>query len=156
MNKQCGQCAFRDAQTGICPIFKQYVDNNCSCPHFTNTIYNCNVCNTDTLQIITYIINDDSQVCFICPDCYSRLGTCQMCKNKKCNFEDDPSPLPKTIQKQMRQGNMITTFQVMNPARMDITCKQGCPCYDEENNACFRQNGTCGNYEMNYIPNSNI
>ena len=63
-----------------------------------------------------------------------------------CSFENDPSPLPKIVQKQVRQGNMTAITQVRNPERIEITCKKDCPCYDPEFE-CLRQFGTCGKCE---------
>lgn len=35
---------------------------------------------------------------FFCAECINLFGTCYTCVNgKKCGFNDDPAPIPKTI-----------------------------------------------------------
>ena len=82
----------------------------------------------------------------ICEDCLNATGTCRMCEfAKTCDFETNPSPLPKVVQKVIQQGNMQMATQVRNPERKKSTCEAGCKCYDEEY-GCSRQNSLCINY----------
>jgi hypothetical protein len=50
--------------------------------------------------------------------------------------------------REVRQGNMIAQTQVMNPKRVEATCRRGCPCFNEDGldngTFCMRQNGDCG------------
>ena len=63
----------------------------------------------------------------ICTTCGSKMNTCETCKEiSKCDFETNPSPIEKTINKQVRQGNMIMMTTVKNPKRIDETCKKNC------------------------------
>lgn len=84
---------------------------------------------------------------FTCPQCWSKLGTCQRCSlNQKCDFLESPNGPPKMIQQKIQQGNAFIITTIMNPARIEMFCKNKCPCYDEELN-CFRLNyNTCKNY----------
>ena len=41
--------------------------------------------------------------------------------------------------------------EVMNPNRIKETCMKGCPCWDEKEQYCLkenRKNRTCGRYEL--------
>ena len=92
------------------------------------------------------IVDGESMIC-LCHRCYSLLNTCNACINgAKCDFETNPSPLPKQVQQTVRQGNMTMQTVVRNPARTDITCKAGCPCFSEEF-GCLKENGVCANYK---------
>ena len=103
---------------------------------------------------VYYSIDDEAATvdAVICPNCNKLLGTCRTCQNGNlCTFETDPSPLPKIVQKQIRQGNMTAVTQVMNPERVAITCQKGCPCYSPDF-SCSKQNrGACQQYHMNRV-----
>ena len=84
---------------------------------------------------------------YVCDDCLNRLGTCAVCEYQNtCDFETNPSTLPKIVQKVIRQGNAQMMTQVRNPEREKITCAAGCKCYDKTY-GCSRQDGLCVNYE---------
>lgn len=92
-------------------------------------------------------IIDAETFTLFCDRCFSVTKTCGACiKSIQCDFETNPSPLPKQVQKTIRQGNMVMQTVVKNPDRVAITCKNGCPCFHEDF-GCLRENGTCGNYE---------
>lgn len=96
------------------------------------------------------IINEDNLKC-MCAQCFSMTKTCAMCvEGGKCAFETDPSPLPKQVQKTIRQGNMVLQTVVKNPDRIRETCQFGCICFHEEF-GCLKENGTCGNYKEVYL-----
>ena len=100
-------------------------------------IMQCETCGRPTDQ---QILCPDGDIWHIlCPNCASQLNSCSFCKKvNTCLFETDPSPLPKMIQKQIRQGPMISVTTEKNPARVDITCKKECDCFDP-NFDCMRQ-----------------
>lgn len=103
----------------------------------------CELCG-QPIDYPTAIILDNY---YICHQCKNFMGTCALCTNvNKCDFETNPSPIPKVIQQQVRQGNMIAVTQVRNPKRIEITCKQNCPCFDSEI-GCLREYNTCGQYK---------
>ena len=104
----------------------------------------CNICG----QLPGTIITGNN---IVCQRCINLFGTCEMCKEMKnvCRFfSDDTIELPKFITKTAQRGSTVMMqTQVMNPARIELTCKTGCKCYDEEI-GCYRQAcGTCGKYE---------
>lgn len=85
----------------------------------------------------------------MCPNCYKLIGTCHTCKNANtCNFESNPSTLPKTIQKEIRQGPIQAVTTIMNPERVRITCEKGCSCFSKKN-GCYKQiTAICGNFKF--------
>jgi hypothetical protein len=66
---------------------------------------------------------------------------------RPCEFETNPSPIPKQIQKTVRQGNVQMQTVMDNPERIEAFCHK-CPCWCD---ACGRYDGTCGNYNE-YTP----
>lgn len=85
----------------------------------------------------------------LCARCASQLSKCFTCVQRNiCAFESDPSPLPKTVQRQIRSGNMVTIQEVPNPARVVETCLKSCNCYSKEFEACCaREFEFCANYK---------
>jgi hypothetical protein len=97
----------------------------------------CETCGRPTEQQVLCPDGDNWHI--LCPNCASQLNTCAFCKKVNgCAFETDPSPLPKRVQKQFRQGNMITVTEVINPERVRQTCEKGCDCFDAKF-GCMRQ-----------------
>ena len=105
------------------------------------TVVQCETCGRPTeLQVLC---PDDDMWHILCPSCASQLNSCAFCKKvNTCSFETDPSPLPKMIQKQFRQGPMITVTEVMNPERIRQTCEKGCDCFSADF-GCMRQFHYC-------------
>ena len=101
----------------------------------------CETCGRPTQQQVLCPDGDNWHI--LCPNCASQLNTCAFCKKANtCTFETDPSPLPKMVQKQIRQGNMISVTTEMNPERIRQTCEKGCDCFDA-NFGCMRQFHYC-------------
>ena len=70
---------------------------------------------------------------FFCFQHFALARTCVTCYNGKlCDFENNPSPLPKQVQQTQRMGNAVMTQVVKNPERINITCKNGCACWSDE------------------------
>ena len=84
-----------------------------------------------------------------CPRCTQHFNTCNVCMNsiKPCEFETNPSPIPKTITKVVQKGNMRAQVEIDNPDRIEAFCLT-CPCWCD---GCGRFSGTCGNYDE-YVP----
>lgn len=86
------------------------------------------------------------------------LTTCHSCANLKnpCIFETDPDPTPPYIQKQARQGPMITVHTVRNPERIAKVCKEKCSCYSEDFECSLQNIGWCDKYTTatNFFGNS--
>jgi hypothetical protein len=151
-HRTCGECAIWQHSGGNCPYFNEPVEKNATgCLKFTSSIVKCELCGGITVPQASYIdMTNPEQEHIVCAGCQQHFGHCPTCKHtKNCSFETDPSSLPKVIQQQTRQGNMISVTQVKNPARIDITCKKGCPCFSEEF-GCLRQFNSCGSYKIVY------
>lgn len=141
--KYCGKCALRNDQQKICQLTNlPYESGDLACKHFCKTIPQCGTCQRRFPSLKTIMDND-----YVCDDCLNRLGTCAVCEYQNtCDFETNPSTLPKIVQKVIRQGNAQMMTQVRNPEREKITCAAGCKCYDKTY-GCSRQDGLCVNYE---------
>lgn len=101
----------------------------------------CETCGRSTEQQVLCPDGDNWHI--LCPNCASQLNSCAFCKKVNvCTFETDPSPLPKMVQKQIRQGPMISVTTEMNPERIRQTCEKGCDCFDA-NFGCMRQFHYC-------------
>lgn len=105
----------------------------------------CNYCG----QMPITVLNEDGTGA--CARCASLFGTCSMCLNSiNCEFETNPSPLPKQVMQTIRQGNMVVQTVVPNPERIKAFCTS-CHCYNADPPMCLRQFGTCGKYNE-YTP----
>lgn len=135
---------------GICPVFKAArATTDPSCPYHTTELHLCALCGNHMPKENQLIdITNPEDIVIYCRNCKQHISHCPTCTNsKECRFETDPSSIPKVIQKEIRQGNMIQITTVKNPSRIDITCKKGCPCFSEEFE-CLRQFNSCGNYKF--------
>ena len=150
-NRTCGQCALPQHNGGVCPLFNETFPSNApGCPKFSTQLTTCELCKRFIIPSSTIIDATENTLHFICESCRQETGHCSTCKNAHiCAFETDPSPIPKVVQKEFRQGNMISVTQVKNPERIDKTCKNGCKCFDPEF-GCLRQNNSCRNYKIIY------
>lgn len=142
----CKSCAFAGLKAPqVCGYFGIEVSANDYCSFHKNSFQTCSICGS---IVISDGILDEGHL--ICPNCYSHLNSCKVCRNSlQCAFEEDPSPIQKVIQQQIRQGNGIFVTTVRNPERVRITCEKGCKCFDSKN-GCLRQNGTCSKQEVYY------
>ena len=143
--RTCKECAYFDDMR--CKISGQpAISHNIACASFSSQRYECDICHRQIHH--TEVIYDSKSNKIVCSDCCNRLSTCDNCHNGPiCLFETDPSPLPKQIQKQIRQGNMIGQTIIKNPDRTLITCKKGCPCWDAETESCNKQLRYCANIQ---------
>ena len=143
--RTCKECAYFDDMR--CKISGQpAISHNIACASFSSKRYECDICHRQIHH--TEVIYDSKSNKIVCSDCCNRLSTCDNCHNGNiCLFETDPSPLPKQIQKQIRQGNMIGQTIIKNPDRILITCKKGCPCWNAETESCNKQLRYCANIQ---------
>lgn len=143
--RTCKECAYFDDMR--CKISGQpAISHNVACASFSSQRYECDICHRQIHH--TEVIYDSKSNKIVCSDCCNRLSTCDNCHNGPvCLFETDPSPLPKQIQKQIRQGNMIGQTIIKNPDRTLITCKKGCPCWNTETESCNKQLRYCANIQ---------
>ena len=143
--RTCKECAYFDDMR--CKISgRPAISHNVACASFSSQRYECDICHRQIHH--TEVIYDSKSNKIICSDCGNRLSTCDNCHNGSiCLFETDPSPLPKQIQKQIRQGNMFGQTIIKNPDRIDITCKKNCPCWNTETESCNKQLRYCANIQ---------
>ena len=146
--KSCFTCAYRTLNPQQCPLIGyQYADDrNQVCPYHTTELPKCDICGQiDPNSVLTQ--KSDGSWIRICQNCQSKSGTCGGCsKSSTCDFETNPSPIPKAVQKRIQQGNQIMVTTIKNPSRIDVTCRINCPCFSEENGCC-REYNTCSNFE---------
>lgn len=145
--KSCFNCAYRALNPQQCPLIGyEYTDNrNQICPYHTTELPKCDICGKVVPDSMFTQKSDGSWI-RICKNCQSKSGTCGGCsKSSTCDFETNPSPIPKAVQKRIQQGNQIIVTTIKNPSRIDVTCRINCPCFSEEFGCC-RELNTCGNY----------
>ena len=136
--KSCLTCGWRDFNPQQCPLigYSYAADRNVYCPYWVEDVLICDNCGkTDLNMLITETAPGVYK--YLCRNCASLSGTCGSCTcGNTCDFETNPSPLPKAVRKQVRQGNQIAVVTVKNPERIDITCRKNCKCFDAENDDC--------------------
>ena len=143
--RTCKECAYFDDMR--CKISGQpAISHNIACASFSSKRYECDICHRQIHH--TEVIYDSKTNKIVCSDCCNHLSSCDNCNNGHiCLFETDPSPLPKQVQKQIRQGNMIGQTIIKNPDRVRETCQKGCPCWDTETESCNKQLRYCANIQ---------
>jgi hypothetical protein len=148
--KSCLTCAFRALNPQQCPLigYSYSGDGNQACPYWAAELPKCDYCGRIDPNYVLIEAADGSWK-RLCKNCKDNLGTCAMCsKSFTCDFETNPSPIPKAVQKRFQQGNQIMVTTVRNEERIRETCQKNCECFSEEF-GCLRENGTCGKY--NYV-----
>ena len=149
-SKTCQTCGYSSLNTEQCPLigYKYQQNEKDICPHWTRELVVCGRCNK-IIPIRNYCLTKFSDGTYkpICENCLKLSGACGGClKSTTCDFETNPSPIPKAVQKRIQQSNQIMVVTVKNPDRIRETCQKNCECFSEEF-GCLRENGTCGNYE---------
>ena len=106
----------------------------------------CDYCGNPASTVV------DSEGNCSCVGCYQQFYTCRMCEmGSFCPFETDPSPIPKVVMQQVRQGNMVMQTQIKNPERVKQFCFP-CICFDQEDLYCKCEDGWCKSYHEIYPP----
>ena len=108
----------------------------------------CNYCGRDGARIL--YLRDE--VCyFMCEQCSQHCNTCGLCNQVRyCEFETNPSPIPKQVQQTIRKNNVQVQTIVKNPERIQLCCTS-CHCWNTAEGYCNREYMTCGNYNE-FIP----
>lgn len=153
-NKSCAQCGFAALGQPVCPVIGSPIDPaaNTVCPYYTKEITYCALCNQPIVKA-KYIIDSRKQNKFltICENCSNLVGTCRTCeKSLSCDFETNPSPLPKAVEKRFQQGNQIIVATVKNEERVKETCAKNCECFCPETQTCLREIGGCNKYKEGF------
>ena len=138
--KKCKTCGFRVQESGKCRLFgsAKKADDFCSKHNYNPPV--CSRCGAYTLKPI---IENNA---IYCQKCAEEIETCAGCDSSRhCEFEQNPSVTPKYIQKQVRQGPMLSQMTVKNPKRIEEFCVK-CVCWNSEINDCGRQFQWCANH----------
>ena len=138
---QCKSCGFRVRESGKCRLIGivKEPENFCDRHNFNPPI--CSRCGAYTLNPI---IDNNKYYCHKCADAILGCAGCANAQN--CEFEQNPSPTPKLVQQQIRQGNMISVQTVKNPKRIEEFCHK-CSCWNTNFNWCGREFDWCSNYD---------
>lgn len=146
--KTCGNCAMADFQRNQCRLLGHSIGREDFCSKFTTSILTCDNCGRPMPTNVSILCETSTPGEYknLCLNCYNLLNTCHTCENNRsCAFQEDNSGIPKVIQQQVRQGPMTVINQVMNPDLVNITCRNGCACFNEETGCC-RGNSYCDKY----------
>ena len=149
--KSCYNCGYHGLNLKQCPILGT-PPGPTACPFYRRELIYCAICN----QIIpgrnvTFTQAPDSYWKAVCEKCLPLLGTCRTCsKGSTCDFETNPSPIPKAVEKRIQQGPQTMIVQVKNPDRIAISCKINCECFDKENGVCCKENSYCEKYKEEF------
>lgn len=143
----CKTCGFADPTHTVCQLKRMEITEDDFCSKHSPEKYICDNCGDQLKQPLIYV-SEDKTVKYLCPDCFQRFSTCTFCEHAKiCYFSDDTSGMPKIITKTVNMGNgMMARTQVRNPDLIEITCKQKCPCYQEDE--CMREYTFCKNHKF--------
>ena len=149
--KSCLTCAYRTLNPQQCPLigYNYADDRNQVCPYHTTEIIYCARCG-NIIPTIHYPLTHYSDGTWkpTCENCLKLSGTCGGCsKSSTCDFETNPSPIPKAVEKRFQQGNQIIVTTVKNDERINETCAKNCECFDHETRTCCREYNCCRNYE---------
>lgn len=88
---------------------------------------------------------DDAGNCS-CVNCYRQFYTCTMCENAcVCEFENNPSPIPRQVQQTVQRGSMVMSTVIRNPERVKQFCFP-CKCFNQDDLICLREDGWCKSY----------
>ena len=111
----------------------------------------CDYCGRENIHAPIVVPIEYSDPKLMCDQCFPYCNTCGLCNQVQyCEFETNPSPIPKQVQQTIRQGNMVAQTVVRNPERIQAFCVP-CQCWNTENQCCGREFGTCGNYNE-FVP----
>lgn len=154
--KNCRNCSIADLHRNICRLSNLPIDpDNDYCSHGAKTLPTCSICRSPFISGTGLIIMENDIPHEICGRCAAAKNTCAVCTNGNvCEFNNNPDPMPKMVRRQIQQGNMVMSTEIMNPERIAKFCTT-CKCYSEEY-GCAKQNGDgCGNQTVNFVSSEN-
>ena len=148
IKKYCRTCRILDPRQNVCQLSGQPINPDTDyCTKHKDHIDICELCHRPTLD--TYFVRDGENWHTFCGECVHKLNSCVFCKKSAtCDFDTNPSSLPKMVQQQIRQGNMVSVMTVKNPERIRQTCEKGCDCFSPEL-GCMREFNYCE--RMDYV-----
>lgn len=152
---KCDECAFKTMRNGGCPVFNADMSGKDGCPYFQKDLHTCSICGQPIIGQIVLEEDKNEKWHEMCMSCAS-AECCKTCIHQYCAFRQDSNcPEPLAVMQQIRQGNMVVQQQVINPKRVEATCRQGCPCFNEDGlddgSFCSREHGCgCDKYYTNW------
>lgn len=147
MDKICANCAWYVKDPGGCARTQHAESEEFSCAAWTSELEFCSICQRPLERQSIAIFPTGARL--ICKDCMKHYGTCAMCVNADCEFEQNPDPMPKIVQKRIQQGNMVQIAQIKNPDRIEKFCPT-CSCWNKEYKSCEKEYGCCPNHKGIY------
>lgn len=106
-------------------------------------MHSCDYCGYPKGEVI---VPSNGTYYLACARCYASFYTCQACVHEaNCDFETNPSPIPKIIPQEIRQGNCIVQMPIKNPERVKLTCFK-CKCFNHDTLLCNREVFYCNEY----------
>lgn len=136
--KNCRGCSMAGTyQDGspACAKFKIPIDldkDGCSWRISDSSSYKCGICGTPNNDNL-YVYEIENEYHYICPNCYTALGTCNTCSHTDdCGLVKDNSK-PTYVFQTVRQGSMTIQSQVLNPELVMKHCSN-CKCAIKNDN----------------------
>ena len=100
----------------------------------------CDYCGSPVSTIV------DTECNCSCVNCYQQFYTCRACEmGSICEFETNPSSLPKVVSQTIRQGPAVLQTQVKNPQRIEEFCHK-CLCWNTDEGYCGKEDLLCKKY----------
>ena len=152
---KCDTCALNKLQGGACPVFNADMTGKDGCPMYQYELQTCDLCGNVIVGTVFLEHDDNMDWHRLCQSCIN-ASPCKTCVHQYCAFQQNQEcKEPPYVMREVRQGNMIAQTQVMNPKRVEATCRQGCPCFNEDGldtgEFCGRQNEWgCNKYHTNW------
>lgn len=151
--KICGNCALY--RQNKCILNNRPRDKEDFCPDFRKYLNICDCCGEEHIQSFLYSWDNENYI-KLCGGCFQAASTCAVCVNRPtCAFEQDPSPIPKQIMKNIRQGNMMIQTTVKNPERIEKFCTN-CQCFNIEENVCNKEFNYCGDQKPIFMKETSV
>lgn len=150
MNKEkCATCALRVHEGQTCGLTGLPAADTDFCSKYQKTLELCEICGGPIVGK-PIIVPDGDKFHLVCGKCAKDLTGCSTCNQRNyCDFDTNPSPIPKTVRRVFQKGPMQTVTEVMNPERIRETCEKNCHCFDAEF-GCWKQLGFCTKQEIEW------
>jgi hypothetical protein len=145
---RCETCFYHQSSI-YCDLLKTRMSLTDYCSHYLPKdmgITECCYCGQLTINPILDYKTKTEECVLMCGKCLQSMGTCRMCKKScRCEFEENPSTIPKIVRQRIQNNGMTIETDVLNPTRIELFCKN-CDCFNGEE--CMRNYNTCSNYEL--------
>ncbi len=156
--KYCRTCGLADPTHTVCQLRRIQIDPDKDfCSSHMTEVPVCAVCGRKFVGGGYLEQLEDGSFIEMCQACNDAMGTCRTCQYAtECAYRDGNvhPELPLAVMAEVRQGNAILRKQVMNPERIEATCKAGCKCFLADGGFCCKaDDGTCGQYTRIPITN---